>query len=107
MDQKFELELFGTHCSKTLELFFELVHDFVVFRVLVGVTVVGDAGEVVVPEAVDGVVVPEAVDGELAVVAVEKEVLGYVVLVAAVHLAAAVVDEDYVGVVLCVSKGRI
>ncbi len=95
MDQIFELELFGTHCSKTLELFFGLVHDFVV---LVGVTAVGDAG---------GVVVPEAVDGELAVVVVEKGVLGYVVLVAAVHLAAAVVDEDVVGVVLCVSKGRI
>jgi hypothetical protein len=63
---------------------------------LVGVTVVGDAGGAVVPD-----------DGELAVVAVEKGVLGYVVLVAAVHLAAAVVDEDVVGVVLCVSKGRI
>jgi hypothetical protein len=83
---------------KTLELFFELVHDFVVFRVFVVVAAVEDA---------DGVVVPEAVDGELAVVAVDKEVLGYAVLVAAVHLAAAVVDEDVVGVVLCVSKGRI
>ena len=97
-DQKFELELFGTHCLKTLELFFELVRDFVVFRVFVVVAVVGDA---------DGVVDPEAVDGELAVVLVEKGVLGYVVLVAAVHLAAAVADEDVVGVVLCVLKGRI
>jgi uncharacterized membrane protein YjgN (DUF898 family) len=101
VDQKFELELYGTHCLKTLELFFELVHDFVFFVVFVVFVVVAAV------EDADGVVDPEAVDGELAVVLVEKGVLGYVVLVAAVHLAAAVADEDVVGVVLCDLKGRI